>query len=403
MNALDARPAAEGGTVWLAVLGACICMFCGQPPVAMYTFGVFVPEVANATGWPAPAVASAIGPGALIAALVAPLIGGACDRFGTRTVALIGGPAFGIGLALVGLAPQSATTFVMFTVAMWLLSFAASPVPYAQMVTGLVKERRGLALSIMFAFGALGIAAWPPYAAYLIGAFGWRAAYVGLGLTAGTGIFVAALFMLKNAPRVTTMTAAGTGSTVREAIRTPQFWKIAVVFMILTGVLAGTAVNLPVMLRKQGMDAQTASLVMTIVGISMLVGRLALGPLLDRWFSPYVTIGSVLLPIAGFLLLFTNNGQATIFGAAVLLGFGLGSEFNAAAYIVGRAFGFRAFGAIYGLVTLCYGLGGASGPALVGIGLARDLPQQMIFAFCLGLLLLAIAILATMKKSELPF
>jgi MFS family permease len=387
---------------WLAVLGACFCMLCSQPPVAMYTFGIFVPEIASATRWSLQVIASAIGPGMLIASLVSPPLGWVCDRFGTRAIALLGGPIFGLGLITLGLVPQSATAFVVFTAAMWFMSFAGSPVPYALMITGLINERRGLALSLMFASGALGIAVWPPYAAWLIRLFGWRGAYVGCGVTAGSIIFGSALFLLRSAPRTSFATPAE-GHTLLKAMRTTCFWKIAVIFMLLTGVLGGAAVNLPVILRRQGLGAEAASLAITVVGLSMLVGRIALGPLLDRWFSPRVTIGCVLLSMAGFALLIWSGSATVIFVSASLLGLGLGADFNASAYIVGRAFGFRAFGAIYGFVTLSYGLGGAIGPATIGVSLARMLPQQIIFTVCLGLLVLAALLLATIRRSDLPY
>lgn len=386
----------------MAMLGACLCMFCGQPPVAMYTFGVFVPEIADVTSWPAASIAAAIGPGALVAALLSPLVGAACDRFGTRKMALVGGPAFGFGLVMVGLAPQSPAAFLFYTVVMWTLSFAGSPVPYAQMVTALISERRGLALSLMFACGALGIAVWPPYAAYLIGTVGWRLAYVWLGLSAGTGIFVAALFLLRDVP-TRSQASTAIGMTVREALKTARFWKIAVVFLLLTGVLAGAAVNLPVILRRQGFDPQTASFILSVTGISMLVGRLALGPLLDKFFAPYVAIGIIMVPVLGISLLIADDGRATIIVAASLIGIGLGSEFNAAAYIVGRAFGQKSFGAIYGLITLFYGLGGASGPAALGVALVRTVSASVVFTLCLMLLFVAALLLATMKRTDLSY
>ena len=387
---------------WLTVIGACLCLFCGQPAVVMYTFGIFVPEIVAATRWSPAAIASAIGPGALAASLLSPLVGWASDRFGTKSLALVGGPAMGIALAGVGLIPQSATTFVVFTAIVWILSFAGSPVPYAQMVTGWFTRKRGFALSIVFGCGALGIAVWPPYAAFLIAQFGWRLAYVGMGLTAAIVITSSAIFLLKDPPKVPAgAAAAGNGLTVAKALRTLRFWKVASVFLILTGVLAGAAVNLPILLRRQGIDAQTASLVMTTLGGSMFIGRLSLAPILDRWFAPYITIGIALLPIGAFVILLMANSSVSIFAAAALIGLGLGSEFNAAAYITGRAFGFRSFGAIYGLITMFAGFGGAMGPTGVGVALARHVDLDAVFVACLVLLGIAILILATIKRSDL--
>ena len=391
---------------WGVLLGASLCMFCGQPSVAFYTFGVFIPEIVADTHWSAPAVAGAIGPGALIASFIAPFLGAVSDRLGVRIVAMIGGPAFGLGLALLGLVPNSAATFAAMTMAMWSLSFAGSPVPYAQMLAGWFDKRRGMALSVMFGCGALGIAVWPPYAALLITHLGWREAYVVMGATAGSVILLTALLLLRTAPLA--RPAAGAlaqvpGLLVLEALKTLRFWKIAAVFMLLTGVLAGMAVCFPIVLRQSGVNPQIAASVMSVVGVTMFVGRLSLGLVLDRWFSPHLTIAVTLLPVAGFGILLVSTSPVALFVAAGFLGFGLGSEFNVAAYMVSRAFGLRAFGAIYGLVVLAYGVGSAVGAAVIGALLVAAIGTNMVFLSTIALLLVAIVILLTLRPEDLPF
>ena len=86
-----------------------------------------------------------------------------------------------------------------------------------------------------------------------------------------------------------------------------------------------------------------------------------------------------------------------------MIGAGLGSELNAGAFMVSRAFGVRAFGAIYGLVTLAYGLSSAIGPALIGTALARSSSLNLIFGGALALLVPAILLLFTMRARHLPY
>src|ERR1700722_20700221 len=113
---------------WRVLLGASLCMFCGTPAVVYYTFGVFLPEIIAATHWSGAAVAAAIGPGTLIAAVFAPLIGRVSDRFGVRALAMVGGPMFAIGLSCLGVGPHSASAFQGWTMLMWLLAFSGSPI-----------------------------------------------------------------------------------------------------------------------------------------------------------------------------------------------------------------------------------------------------------------------------------
>lgn len=405
-----AAAAAHYDRAWLVLLGASLCLFCGQPGVAYYTYGVFVPEIIANTHWSGAAVAGAIGPAVMLTALSSPLLGTVTDRVGPRMVALLGGPAFAFGLVFLGLFPTSARTFAIAMMVMWLLAFGGSPVPYAHLLTGWFDKRRGIAISTMFGCGALSIAVWPPYAAILIAHFGWRHAYVVMGLTAGTVIYVATLLLLKNAPIYTPANApladsfvSPAGISLREALRTVRFWKLAVIFMLLTAVLAGSAVNLPVILRMQGADPRTAASVMSVVGVAMLLGRLSLALLLDRWFSPHITIAITIVPILAFCLMMFGASKLVLFAAAGCIGYGLGSEYAVAAYIVSRAFGFRAFGAIYGVMILATGIGSATGPSAIGVSLQDAISTRTVFAVAIALLLIAILVLLTLRKKDLPF
>ncbi len=404
--AARAAGAAQQDRAWWVLLGASICIFCGQPAVAFYTFGVFLPEIIADTHWSRAGVAAALGPGALVAAAISPFVGTLCDRLGVRLIAIFGGPLFAIGFAVLGLAPTGAGTFTAAVMVMWLFVFAGSPVPYAQLLTGWFDKRRGMAISTMFACGALGIAVWPPYGAYLIAHLGWRHAYVAMGATAGAVICFTGLLLIRNPP-VSVASAAGPvgapGLVLGEAVKTARFWKTAATFLLLTAVLAGMAVAFPVILRQAGADAQTAASIMRVIGVAMFFGRLSLGLTLDRWFSPYVTVGITAVSMLAFVLLIASPGIGMLFAAAAFLGFGLGSEYAVVAYIVSRAFGFRAFGVIYGLITLATSIGAAVGPAAINVALVSSVSVRTISSVGIALLVVAIAILLTFQRAELPF
>ncbi len=389
---------------WWVLLGAGLCIFCGQPAVILFTFGTFAPEIVRATHWSPVVVAAAIGPGTLLAALLAPAVGYGADRFGVRRMALIGGPAYGVGLAALGALPQTATQFIAFLALACGLGFAATPVLYAHLVTGWFTTRRGLALSVVFGCSSLGVSSWSPIAAALMH-FGWRTVYEIIGAATGTIIFASTAILLRNPPQSMrgTQVPVAEGATLAQALRSPTFWRIALVFMLLTGVLGGSSVNLPVILRLNGLTPQEAASVMTVVGIAMFCGMASVGLLLDRWFAPFVTGACALLPALAFLLLLFDHSTSAFFFAAAMIGAGLGSELNAGAFMVSRAFGIRSFGAIYGLVTLAYGVSSAIGPALIGTALARSFNLNLIFGSALTLLLPAIALLFTMRAHHLPY
>jgi len=74
----------------------------------------------------------------------------------------------------------------------------------------------------------------------------------------------------------------------------------------------------------------------------------------------------------------------------VLLGLGLGTEVDLVAFMISRYLGLRAFGTLYGLFFMMFGLGGASGRFLGGyiFGLAGSYNPALIGAG--GVLLVAV-------------
>ena len=390
---------------WWILLGAGLCMFAGQPAVILFTFGTFVPEMAAATGWSRVELAAAIAPATIVAALLAPFVGRLADMVGTRRLVLLGGPAFALGFILMGYLTTSAFTFTALLTVTCALGFAATPVLYAKVASGWFARRRGLALSLTFACSSIGIAFWSPYAIKLINLYGWRTAYATIGVTAGAIIFLAGLLLLRDPPKVIATEGAGEapGLTLAQAARSATFWKILASFALITGALGGASVNLPVFLRQISVSGETAAMVVSFAGLAMLIGRVSGGIMLDHWFAPRVAVISIVLPLLGFAVLLIDQSQTTFIIAALMIGFGLGAELDVAAYIVSRGFGLKAFGAIYGMVTLAYGLASAIGPASTGVALGAAVSVHIIFASFIVTLLIALVLLWTVRREHLPY
>ena len=92
---------------------------------------------------------------------------------------------------------------------------------------------------------------------------------------------------------------------------------------------------------------------------------MASGWLIDRIFASYIATIFWLAPIGGFALLSSGTGLLPAAGV-ILMGFGLGTEVDLIAFMISRYLGLRAFGTLYGLFFMMFGLGGATGRFLGG-------------------------------------
>src|SRR4029077_6793177 len=82
------------------------------------------------------------------------------------------------------LTPDSILVFMLFFAITGFLGSGQGPLAYAKRVSAWFDDKRGVALGITMSGIGLGAALVPQYAQWLIGNFGWRTAYVGLGLLA---------------------------------------------------------------------------------------------------------------------------------------------------------------------------------------------------------------------------
>jgi predicted MFS family arabinose efflux permease len=364
-----AKPKAAYDRAWGVVFGASLGQVVGLAPVLILAFGVFIKPVADATGWSRGEISLALTVLAGVGVLASPLVGRLSDRVGPRAVILGSATLMGLGLISLLAAPEHLIVFVLWYAGVGLLGAGQAPLTYTHVLVGWFDRRRGLALGLGLAGVGIGTALMPSVAQRLIDSFGWRGAFAGLGVLVLAVAVPAALLFLRDPPHRdrSGATVGSEGATLREALRDGRFWLIAVSFLLVGGALSGVSVHLPALLSDRGVSAQTAAAVMGGFGVSLLVGRLITGVLLDRFPAPLVTAGAVILPTLGVAMLAGGASGPQAVVAAMLAGLGVGAEVDLMAYLVSRGFGQRAFGAIYGMTFALFTLGIGAGPAMMGL------------------------------------
>lgn len=373
---IGARPRGQSG--WSSVrtvTGAGLGMFSNLGPVLLFTFGLFIKPIANATGWSPSLLASVIGPAMLITAVTQPAIGAVLDRIGGARFSLIFSVAFAIGLITLGTVPHSALGFTICLGIATLSGAGQTPLAYTYVVNRRFDKNRGLALGVALSFSGIGVSVWPHVAGYLIARYDWRTAYVVLGVAV---LLIGSLvsWLLKSSEgegvqgRVADEPPApGIGMTLREAIRTRAYWLLVAIFFVMSAVITGAVVHVPAIVISDGGELQRAATFSSVIGISSIVARFIVGFCLDRFHTPFVTLCVFLAPAIGCVLLHEHS-EVMILGAALLIGVGFGAEADVLGYIVSRVFGLKHFGSIYGTFMVIFLLGVSAGPAAFAFALS---------------------------------
>ena len=168
---------------WLVVAASVFGLLVGSGPVLIFSSGVFLKPVSAELGITRGDLSSAVFLAAICTAVACPVLGWLLDRFGTRRVMMPGVLLYALVVAGFGLMQTNPAFVIPLIYALvGFVGAVQTPIPYAAVVTQWFDRQRGLALGIATAGVGLGVALLPPFLAMLIGEFGWRHAYFGLGL-----------------------------------------------------------------------------------------------------------------------------------------------------------------------------------------------------------------------------
>src|SRR5215472_9592747 len=388
------------------IVFACACgLLVGAGAILIFTFGVFLKPVTEDLGVTRGELSGALGVSTWFVAVSCPVIGWLIDRFGTRHVMIPGILLFALAVASFGLmqAQPLLLIYAIFCVAGF-ISGVQTPIPYAAVITRWFDPHRGIALGLATAGVGLGVALIPQFAAFLIGHFGWRQAYFGLGIAVVVLAWIPVVIFVRDPPTGSNRpgaTAQLQGIDAAAALKGWNFWLLSIAFFL--GVLAinGTIVHIVALLTDRGIPPQLATAALSVAGLAIIVGRIICGWCLDRFWGPYVAICFFILPIIGIALLLSGLAYPVPLIGAALCGAGIGAEIDLMAFFISRYFGLKAYGKIYGLMFMLFNIGTGLGPALSGR--AFDIFHSYFQIFMAYEVVLAVTCLLLLRLGEYAY
>jgi MFS family permease len=353
---------------WRVVLAACLGVMAGFGSLFVYTFSVFVKPLAAEFGWSREAISSGFAIAAVTLGVCSPLLGRWIDRFGPRRNILLCMTIFGCAIASLSLLRSGLWQFYVICFVLGAVGNGAAHLAYSRSISTWFQRRLGTALAFVMVGAGLGAMILPVIAQSIISRSGWRAAYASLGgLALLLGVPLSwryirdrGVFGNKSDP------VNHAGMTWQQGLCSFAFWIITAILFVSSISMNGAITHLSALLTDRGLTAGNAALCASLLGGSSLLGRIAVGWLLDRFFGPRVALVINLITALDIFLL----ARATSFPAgclaAALIGVGAGGEAAITPYLLTRYFGLRAFSTLYGLTWTFYAAAGAIGPVILG-------------------------------------
>ncbi|MBM2615821.1 MFS transporter [Actinoplanes sp. LDG1-06] len=397
---------------WWVVVGAGTANAVG-PQMYLATIGLFVLPIAEETGFSRTTVTAAYSVGAVGMAIGLVIVAQLVDRFAARYLLVPSFALFAASMAMIGLVPSVAAIYL---IPCFFVGFfgAGTVVPATRAVVSWFDNNRALAIGIVTGIISLGVALAPVLADALISSVGWRSAYGGMAVIAAlVSITMVTLFVRARAERhvrgrlVQQTREHGRdvslelpGRTFTEAVRTRQFWGIALGLGLVGVVVVGLQVHLVPMMTDRGLSDGQAGTLLVVFGLASLVGRVAGGFIIDRVHGPIVGPVVMLAPIAGMFFLHPPFSSAAV--AVAFIGVAFGIEGDLLAVLITRYLGTRHFGRILGPVQAAFLLGTAAGPLLLGLAYDNLGSYDPVMPVLMGALVIGAVLIATLGPYAYP-
>jgi MFS family permease len=335
------------------------------------SLGVFLQPMTASLGWSRAGVSAASTLAFLWMGIGGFLWGWLFDRYGARIVVLLGGLLQGLGLVMASQAQTLPAFLAIYGTAVG-LAVGAIYVPLTAATASWFVRHRSLAVSLVSAGLALGTTLVAPLARWLIVTHDWRFAMMTLGFLAWAVIVPAAL-LLRPAPAEAVspgaVRAAGTpdaGMTVRQALKTPVFWSLALANFACCAAHSGPIFHMVSYAADCGVAPLTAATVLGAAGLAALSGRIVCGLMADRTGAKHVLVACLSLQAVAIGLYLLARDLNALYAVSMLFGFAYGGAMPLYAILVREYFPAKIMGSVFGVVAMISTLGMALGPPVGG-------------------------------------
>lgn len=336
--------------------------------MAYYATGIWIRPWQEEFGWTRAEIGAMQTISVLTMMVLATFAGRLIDKYGLRLVTTIS--LAGYGLLLLGFTQMSGALWQLYalSIAYAVFGVASTSLAFTRAVNAYFKKHRGLALGIALTSTGLIAYLMPKFMTPFVAENGWRAGFVVMFL-----IVMASLpiiwFLIKDAPpepaEAGEAQSVETGTPFGEAVRSRLFWQVAGIFFFISLAILGLIPALIPLLQDAGMSPAEAGGLAAIMGLSVMIGRLLIGFVIDRIFAPYVT-AFVFACVALGCLALTLGGIEYAMVTAIALGFAVGAEVDLIGYYTARYFGMAHYGSLYGLQYSIFIFGAGISPIYTG-------------------------------------
>ena len=283
------------------------------------------------------------------------------DRYGPRPLLLAGALSIGLGLFLTSLVNNILLGYLTYGVGAG-IGVGCAYVPMVATVGGWFEKDRTKAMGVAVAGIGVGTLVGAPLAKHLVISYGWRNAFVVLGVGSAALLALASI----GARRPPGSGTQEPPPPLRLLLKDPRFIWLYVSMTFLSSGLFVPMVYLDDYLESQGRSG--GALLIGIIGATSVVGRLALGAVaskVDLMRLYQICVMALGASYVVWLLAGANYTSLVVF--AVCMGTAYGGWIALSPAVTAYLFGPIGLGGVLGALYTSAGIGGLVGPPVIGV------------------------------------
>ncbi len=328
-----------------------------------YSYGVFFNALAEEFGGSRLDVSIGITMVNIVAALAAPGLGRALDRFSIRNVMLSGCTCLIIGFSLLALIKSQWQLYAILSTFIALGTAAMGGLSTAKLVTNWFILKRGTALGVATMGISLSGVIMPIASATLIESFGWRMGFASYGVVTFCVVLPIIFFFVIDHPtrlgllpdnkkqdRDEEATAPVVQWRTKEALTNRNFWLIVMTFGLMFCCMSATLTHMVPRVTDMGFSLTEAAPILSFGAATGVLGKILYGWFTDYFNAKWAIWFAIATQFLGqVILLSADTYLGFVIGSAVF-GFGMGGIVPIHSSIVSALFGQEGFGYIMGLM-----------------------------------------------------
>ncbi len=385
--------------------------------IGWYVFPIYLGAIHEEMGWSFTQLTFAITVWALTGAVFSPLVGWWIQKYGPRKIMTIGTVLQIIITILISRMTALWHMYILFIGASF-ASIANTHIPVSTAIAQWFDQKRGTAMGVALQGMGFGGMIVPPLAKLFSEHYGWR-----------TGYFIFSFFLLallvpitlwirtgpgaherssdgedhagKNsspAPASQTAPQGVAGLTAAESMHTRSFWTLGIGDLLIGVVFTTVVVNMVHFSTQSGVSEWAATFAYSTFLFLNTIGILLFGVASDTIKIRWLMIFCYGVPAIAMLLLFRLPALFFLYLFAVIFGATGGGRTALWPLALGRCFGIKDLGTIFGWLNIPFMIGNAIGPVLGGYIFDTTGSYRMLFGLAAVASAISMVFISLMRK-----